>query len=97
MHAIEFGRFQKIAGKDHIRLCRKDEPECRKRFHFIEPEDVEKYNSFMTSYYEEHYQPKGDLFFKNACLYVISKIYRPRRAFCENNTTNIQRFTGSKH
>lgn len=61
--------FSKLPEGYHFRLCREDELEFWKRFHFDESTDADKYNGFMTDYYEKHYAPKGDLFFQK-CLFV---------------------------
>lgn len=60
----------------HVRTCRKDELDLWKSMHFDTRDMAEQYRSDMDAYFNTHYSPKGDLFFRT-CLLVCDEDDKP--------------------
>ena len=56
----------------HIRNCRKDEIEIWKQFPFDNEQEKVEYLNYMTDYFNNVYEPYGDLFF-NVCLFICDE------------------------
>jgi hypothetical protein len=60
----------------HIRKCREDELGIWMDFPFDDPVEAEKYRGFMTSYFQNVYADKKEVFF-DKCLFVCDSEDRP--------------------
>jgi ribosomal protein S18 acetylase RimI-like enzyme len=68
--------FREMPKRFHVRKCRKSELDIWKTIHFDDEFTAQKYYEFMTSYFEEVYSNKADLFFRK-CLFVCDKDDQP--------------------
>ncbi|CAH0122775.1 MULTISPECIES: N-acetyltransferase [unclassified Paenibacillus] len=60
----------------HIRKCREDELGIWMDFPFDDPTEAEKYRGFMSTYFQNVYADKKELFF-DKCLFVCDSQDRP--------------------
>ncbi|TQS74888.1 GNAT family N-acetyltransferase [Ornithinibacillus gellani] len=60
----------------YIRPCEKNELDIWKAMPFDTPELASEYADFMTTYFEDVYLPKGDLFFQQ-CMFVCNQEDKP--------------------
>jgi len=73
---INTNALKDIPNGYYVRTCRKDELDIWKEFPFDTEEDKKEYKNFMTEYFNEVYEPYGDLFYKT-CLFLCDENDKP--------------------
>ena len=66
---LKLDALRELPEKYHIRNCQRDELDIWKAFPFDDATQAEVHRGYMTSYFDNVYAPKGDLFYRR-CLFV---------------------------